>query len=144
MKLKDIQVHGKTEWLNAIYTDATGEEFEVVFTRSVDENSSHELRELTTVEQAEKTLSCEHPIWNEIEKLVVEAEWEETIDYRNVHFVIKINRNWLDVLQELTCGPLPRQSSQLSALVDPRVSLAPGVSSLTLGDGPALPAGSRL
>ena len=102
MKLKDIQIHGKTEWLNATYIDATGEEFHVVFTRSVDENSSHELRELTTVEQAENSLSCEHPIWNEIEKLVVEAEWEETIDYRNVHFVIKIDRNWLDVLQELT------------------------------------------
>ena len=100
-EIRDIEVQSYTHWINGRYVDASGQEYEVVFTRSYDENIGYESRELVNVEKDGAAIDSDDPIWKEIQEQMQTVEFEETPDYKNIQFKILIDKGWLETLESL-------------------------------------------
>lgn len=96
--LKNIETQSTLEWMNALYEDEAGE-YEVVFTRSFDENIGYESRELVNVEKDGTPIFPEDPIWNEIQGQIQAAELGSS--HRTMKFSVEISRDWHDALDSL-------------------------------------------
>ena len=96
--LKSIEVQSTLNWMNALYEDDTGE-YEVVFTRSYDENIGYESRELVNVEKDGTPVFPESPIWDEIQKQIQAVELERNCD--SIKFSVEISKDWLESLDSL-------------------------------------------
>lgn len=97
--LKNIETQSTLEWMNSIFTDDSGEEYEVVFTRSYDMNIGYESRELVNVEKEGTPVFPESPVWDEIQKQIQSVELER--NYDSIKFSIEISRDWLEALDSL-------------------------------------------
>lgn len=97
--LKSIEVQSILEWINSIYTDDSGEEYEVVFTRNYDMNIGYESRELVNVEKEGAPVYPEAPIWDEIQKRIQAVELERSCN--SIKFSVEISRDWLESLDSL-------------------------------------------
>lgn len=102
--IRNVEAHSRTEWLSAIYTDSAGVEYEAVFTRTYDNNSRCETREVVNIEKGEDEIASDSPLWKEIQEAV--ESWEP----EDVEFTIKVGKEWLNTLnclieQVLVCSP---------------------------------------
>ena len=93
--LKNVETQSTLEWMNAIYVDNSGLEYEIVFTKYFDENIGCENREVVNVEKDDAPVKYEEPIWNEIQEAVNNCKDE------NVKFTVGISRDLLDALESL-------------------------------------------
>ena len=100
-KIRDVEVQNRTEWFTAVYVGNGGQEFEVVFTKSRDENIGFEEQELVNVERGGKTVPSDDAIWKEIQGQLDASDGEGCSDFRSVRFTIEINRDWLETLDSL-------------------------------------------
>lgn len=100
-QLKNIEVQSTLEWMNAIYVDDAGQEYEVVFTKCFDENIGCESRELANVEKDGSTISYEEPVWNEIHGQVQAVELNCS-SQDSIKFTVEISKDWLEALSSLT------------------------------------------
>lgn len=96
--LKSIQPQSTLDWMNALYQDDSGE-YEVVFTRSYDENIGYESRELVNVEKAGAPIYPEEPIWKEIQEQIQAAELGDEHD--SISFTVEVNKGLLEPLDNL-------------------------------------------
>jgi hypothetical protein len=64
---KSMEVSGVTTWMHAVYVDDSGEEYEVVFTKSYDRNLDVETRELVHVEKEDISIDSQNAVWREIQ-----------------------------------------------------------------------------
>jgi hypothetical protein len=94
--LRSIELQSTLQWMNAIYIDNSGQEYEVVFTKYFGENIGCENREVVNVEKDDTSVKYEEPIWIEIQEAV--NNWKD----ENVKFTVEIDREWLDTLESLT------------------------------------------
>ena len=97
-KLSQIEVQSYTLCLTANYQDDDGEEYEIVFTKTYEDNLGYEEREVVNIEKDGNVVDLDNPIWEEIEKAVKQLTREETEPYRK-RFTIEVEQSWLDALQ---------------------------------------------
>jgi len=67
--LSEIEIYSKIEWVSATYED-NDRKYEVVFTRSFDNNSGFETRELVNIERDGISLDYELKFWKKVERLI--------------------------------------------------------------------------
>ena len=60
------EVQGYTEWSSAVYVDDSGEEYEIVFTRSYNHNTGFEDKEVVSIERAGIDVDPKDPLWRKI------------------------------------------------------------------------------
>jgi len=73
-----IEVQSHTMWVAANYEGDDGEEYEVVFTKTYEDNLGYEEREVVNIEKDGKEVDLENPVWEEIEKAIKQLRTEET------------------------------------------------------------------
>jgi hypothetical protein len=98
-KIRDVEVQNRTEWFTALYVNKDGQECEIVFTKSRDENIGFEEQELVNVEREGKTVPSDDGIWKEIQEHLDASD--EQFGYRSARFTVEVNRDWLDSLDRL-------------------------------------------
>ena len=106
--IKNVEVQAFTQWITTTYIDDSGQEYEVVFTKSYTENIGFEKREVVNIEKSGDVVDDGDPIWEEIRKAV--EEFEEEAKGGEKEFTVKIDMNWLETLLELieqilVCSP---------------------------------------
>lgn len=94
--LRNIEFQSSLNWMNAIYVDNSGVDYEVVFTKYFDENIGCENREVVNIEKDDTPVNYEEPVWNEIQEAV--NNWKD----ENVKFTVEINKEWIEALESLT------------------------------------------
>jgi hypothetical protein len=101
--MKNITSTNETEYITAIYVDHSGEEYDVLFTKTQDHYLNIEERELLKVEKDEEEISEDHPIWNKVKNHIHSVHWiGRPTKERSVLFFVEIDQDWLETLNELT------------------------------------------
>ena len=100
-KIENVEVQSWSEWVSASYLDSEGREYELVFTRSYDENGGFEQCELVNIEKDGKMIDSDKDIWHEIQKQLENLDWEGCSEFRSVRFTIEVDRDWLETLDSL-------------------------------------------
>ena len=99
--ISEVTVQSYTMWLTANYQGDDGEEYEIVFTKTCEDNLSYEEKEVVNIEKLGLALPPEHAIWKEIEEKILSVDWEIHQSARKGGrvFTIEIEEGWLDALQ---------------------------------------------
>ena len=74
-RISGIEVQSCTIWVTAKYED-DGEEYEIVFTKTLEDNLNYEVKEVVSIEKLGISLPDDHPIWDEIQDKILTADLE--------------------------------------------------------------------
>ena len=115
-EITDVEIHARSIWCNAIFTYAD-QEYEIVFSKSFDENIRTEMVELTSVERKRdnKQVDQDDILWDKIKDKVM--VWDHTLEFN-----IELPRDWLNILRRLTDkiaqgGTMPPEEQMMMHLI---------------------------
>jgi hypothetical protein len=95
-EITEVEVHARSVWCNAVFSYAD-QEYDIVFSKSFDENIYVETVELTSVirKHDNKQIDTNDIIWKKIkDKIMV---WDHALE-----LTVEIPRDWLTILRKLT------------------------------------------
>ena len=122
-ELKNVKFQSYTNYFTAVYVSNDNQEYEIVFCISGNQNLNQSFQELVSVEHEGELIELDTALWKGIEKEIQELLLDELLwteiekslhnnkhDYKYLKFIIKIDRNWLETLEELiaqilVCSP---------------------------------------